>query len=217
MTFLEHIKKTLKDGSEKAVKMAEVLSDKLKEVGEEGLEISKELLAAISEKTTDVTNIARYKFEMNEMQKNIDSEMMNLGEIVFRTFTSKGKNKGQEKIQVQIQKIDNMKKELLNKSNEYENLRKEYSDDFVIQKFSDELADSDAVIDQVRVSENSISVNKSLKELSLPKEALISAIKRNDEVIIPDGNSRILADDMVTIIGKKGDVKKVKNKLNLNS
>ena len=59
-----------------------------------------------------------------------------------------------------------------------------------------------------------ITVNKSLKELSLPKEALISAIKRNDEVIIPDGNSRILADDMVTIIGKKGDVKKAKNKLN---
>jgi NhaP-type Na+/H+ and K+/H+ antiporter len=139
--------------------------------------------------------------------------MMNLGETVFTTFAAKSKDKGQEKIQVQIEKIDNMKKDLLNKSNEYDNLRKEFSDNFVIQKFSDELAASNAVIDQVRVSEKSVSVNKTLKDLLLPKEALISAIKRNDEVIIPDGNSRILANDLVTIIGKKNDVQKVKNKL----
>ena len=47
----------------------------------------------------------------------------------------------------------------------------------------------------------------------MPKEALISAIKRNDEVIIPDGNTKILADDLVTIIGKKNDVNKVKKKI----
>jgi len=150
------------------------------------------------------------------MQKNIDRKLMNLGETAFATYTSKSKNEGQEKIQAQIEKIDNMKKELLNKSNEYENLRKEFSDNFVIQKFSDELADSDAIIDQVRVSEKSVSVNKTLKDLLLPKEALISAIKRDEEVIIPDGNSKILANDLVTIIGKINDVQKVKKKLSLS-
>jgi len=213
MALLENIKNTLKDGSEKVVKIAEDLTEKIKEVGEEGLEISKELLAEISEKTTDVTNIARYKIEMNDMQKKIDGEMRNLGEYAFTAYTSQKKNKGQEKIQAQIEKIVNLKKDLLNKSTDYENLRKEYSQNYVIQKFSDELADSDAVIDQVRVSDKSNSVNKSLKELSLPKEALISAIKRNEEVIIPDGNSKILANDLVTIIGKKGDVKKVRKNL----
>ena len=213
MAFLENIKKTLKEGSEKAVKIAEDLTDKIKEVGEEGIEISKELLAEISEKTTDVTNMARYKFELNEMQKNIDKQLSNLGEQVFTASTSKSKSKGQEKIQIQIDKIDSLKKELLNKTKGYENLRKEYSQNFVVQKFSDELADNDAVIDQVLVMGKSVSVNKSLKELSLPKEALISAIKRNDEIIIPDGNTKILVDDLVTIIGKKDDVQKVKNKL----
>jgi trk system potassium uptake protein TrkA len=213
MTFLENIKKTLKEGSEKAVKIAEDLTEKIKEVGEEGVEISKELLAEISEKTTDVTNMARYKFELNEMQKKIDKEMRNLGEQVFAVYTSKSKSKGQDKIQIEIDKIENLKKELLNKTTEYENLRKEYSHNFVVQKFSDELADSDAVIEQVLVSGKSVSVNKKLKELTLPKEALISAIKRNEEVIIPDGNSKILANDLVTIIGKKNDVQKVKNKL----
>jgi hypothetical protein len=213
MTFLENIKKTLKEGSEKAVKIAEDLSDKIKEVGEEGIGISKELLAEVSEKTKDVTNMARYKFELNEMQKKIDKEMRNLGDQVFAIYTSKSKTKGKDKIQTQIEKIDSLKKDLLNQKRKYENLRKEYSQNFVVQKFSDELAENNAVIDQVLVSGKSRSINKTLKELILPKEALISAIKRNDQVIIPDGNTKILVDDLVTIIGKQNDVSKVKNKL----
>jgi NhaP-type Na+/H+ and K+/H+ antiporter len=213
MTLLENIKKTLKEGSEKAVQIAENLTVKIKEVGEEGIEISKELLAEISEKTTDVTNMARYKFELNEMQKKIDKEMRNLGEQVFATYISKSKTKGQDKIQTQIEKIDSLKKDLLNQNRKYENLRKSYSQNFVVQKFSDELAENNAVIDQVLVSGKSVSINKKLRDLILPKEALVSAIKRNDQVIIPDGNTKILVDDLVTIIGKQRDVDKIKNKL----
>jgi trk system potassium uptake protein TrkA len=215
MSLLENIKKTLRDGGEKVVKIAEDMTEKMKEVGEGGLELSKDVLAEISEKTSDITNIARYKLELNEMQKNIESEMKNLGELVLAISSSKRKDKLEEKIQVQIKNIEDQKKELLNKTTKYEDLRKIYSHNFVIQKFSDELAESDAVIDQVIVSGKSISINKALKELALPKEALISAIKRNDEVIIPDGNTKILADDLVTIVGKKSDVKKVKNKLGI--
>jgi Trk K+ transport system NAD-binding subunit len=142
--------------------------------------------------------------------------MKNLGELVFSISSSKRKGKIEEKIQVQIKNIENLKKDLLNKTTKYEDLRKIYSHNFVIQKFSDELAESDAVIEQVLVSAKSVSINKALKELALPKEALISAIKRNDQVIIPDGNTKILADDLVTIVGKKNDVEKVKNILSIN-
>jgi len=215
MSLLENIKKTLIDGSEKVVKIAEDVTKKIKGVGEEGLELSKDLLAEISEKTSDVTNIARYKLELNEIQKNIDSEMKRLGEIVFTMYASKRKGKIEEKFQTQIENIESLKKDLLNKTVKYQDLRKSYSHNFVIQKFSDELAESNAIIEQVMVTGKSISVNKTLKELSLPKEALISAIKRNDEIIIPDGNTKILVDDMVTIIGKKNDVQKVKKKLSI--
>lgn len=213
MTLFENIKKTLKDGSEKVVKIAEDLTEKIKEVGEDGLELSKEVLAEISEKTTDITNMAKFKLELNEIQKNIDSEMKNLGELIFVFFSSKKKVKTEEEFQTQVNKIDCLKKDFLNKNAEYENLRKSYSHKFVIEKFSNELAESDAVIEQILVSAKSNSVNKKLKELSLPKEALISAIKRNDEIIIPDGNTKILENDMVTLIGKKTDVQRVKNKL----
>ena len=185
----------------------------LKVVGEEGIELSKEVIAEISEKTSDIANIARYKLELNEIQKKIDRELKKLGELVFSIHVSKRKDKNEEKIYSQIKNIEILKKEMLNKTTEYDSLRKSYSQNFVVQKFSDELAESNAIIDQVLVSEKSNSANKLLKELTLPKEALISAIKRNDQVIIPDGNTKILADDLVTIIGKKNDVNKVKKKI----
>ena len=213
MSLLDDIKKTMKDGSEKVVKLAENISEKIKEVGEEGLEISKEMLAEISEKTSDITNIVRYKLDLVDMQKKVDGEMKDLGEQVFILHASRKKEKIEEKILLHIKNIARLKKDVLSKTAEYESLRKVYSQNFVIQKLSDELAESDAIIDQILVSEKSISVNKTLKELSLPKEALISAIKRNDEVIIPDGNTKILTDDLLTIIGKKNDVKKLKNRL----
>jgi len=173
------------------------------------------MIAEISEKTSDITNIARYKLELNEMQKKLDTEMKNLGEIAFSIYSSNKKRNQEEKIHTQIEVIGNLKKDLQSKRSDYENLRKEYSQNFVIQKFSDELAESDAIIEQVLVSEKSISINKTLKELLLPKQALISAIKRDDEIIIPDGNTKILVDDVVTIIGKKNDVQKVKNKFKI--
>jgi Trk K+ transport system NAD-binding subunit len=48
-----------------------------------------------------------------------------------------------------------------------------------------------------------------LKELLLPKQALVSAIKRGEKMIIPDGNTKIQAGDQITIIGKTDDVEKV--------
>lgn len=213
MPLLENLKKTLKDGTEKVVKKAEDITDKIKDVGEEGIELSKEVIAEISEKTSDITKIARYKLELNEIQKKINRELMKLGELVFASYLSKKKDKNEEKINKQIENIEILKKDMLRKTTKHDSLRKSYSQNYVVQKFSDELAESDAVIDQVLVSEKSNSANKSLKELTLPKEALISAIKRNDQVIIPDGHTKILVDDLVTIIGKRNDVNKVKKKI----
>jgi len=48
-----------------------------------------------------------------------------------------------------------------------------------------------------------------LKETLLPKEALIPAVKRDEQVIIPDGKTQLHEGDQVIVIGKKDDVKKV--------
>jgi len=56
-------------------------------------------------------------------------------------------------------------------------------------------------------------VNKRIKENLLPKEALISVLKRGEEVMIPDGNSTLNFGDEVTVIGKEYDVEKMTKRL----
>ncbi|MFH0957178.1 MAG: TrkA C-terminal domain-containing protein, partial [Pseudomonadota bacterium] len=84
-----------------------------------------------------------------------------------------------------------------------------HSDNYVIEKLSEDLSSANAIIDQVIISNQSNVVNKLLKDILLPKEALVSAIKRGEEVIIPDGNTQLKAGDQVIVIGKTNDVEKV--------
>ncbi len=107
-----------------------------------------------------------------------------------------------------------MKKDIDAKTIEYDRLKKERSDNYVVNKLSNELTEAGAVIDQVIVSEKSNATGKLLKEILLPKEALITAVKRKDEIIIPDGKTELLVGDLVTIVGKQEDVSKLVKRLN---
>ena len=102
------------------------------------------------------------------------------------------------------------------KQNDYEHLKKKHSKNYVIEKLSKDLSVANAIIDQVIISEKSNVVNKLLKEILLPKEALVSAIKRQEEVIIPDGNTQLKAGDQVIVIGKIDDVGKVVKRFKAN-
>jgi Trk K+ transport system NAD-binding subunit len=114
---------------------------------------------------------------------------------------------------LRLDKLEELENQIHSKNSDYEELRKEISDDYVISKLSDDLAASGAVIDLVRISENSNVIDKQVKELLLPKDALISALKRGSEVIIPDGTTKLHAGDQVTIIGKIDDVERVAKRL----
>ena len=117
--------------------------------------------------------------------------------------------KGPPEFREQIKKLEEMDTTFKTKQNEYEQLKKKHSSDYVVNKLSEDLSAAGAIIDQVTISENSNVVDKALKEILLPKEALVSAIKREEEVIIPDGNTLLKTGDQVIIIGKKNDVEKV--------
>jgi len=213
MDYLENIKKFIADGSKKVSEAAEHIGEKIREVGEEGIEITKEMIAEAGEKTSDIVQMTQLKREINHLKKDINEDFTNLGEITFKLHTARTKAKVAERFKVQVDRIDHMKQELKLKEENYTELRKQYSGNYVISKLSDELAEGDAAIDQVTISANSTVIKKSLKEIVLPKETLISAIKRDEEIIIPDGNTKIAAGDIVTLIGKRKDIKKATNTL----
>ncbi|MCM2301847.1 MAG: TrkA family potassium uptake protein [Flavobacteriaceae bacterium] len=77
-----------------------------------------------------------------------------------------------------------------------------------VKEFLD-LGDGFEVLEMV-VKEKSQIANKLVKELKiekiLPSDALIILIKRNSQIIIPDGESRVFVKDIVVVLSKKNRV-----------
>ena len=54
---------------------------------------------------------------------------------------------------------------------------------------------------EYRMKENSVFLNKKIKDCKMQSETLIAGIVRNDELFIPNGNSELLLDDKVIFMG----------------
>ena len=68
------------------------------------------------------------------------------------------------------------------------------------------LEKGDGALEQVEVSFLSPAAGKKIRDLKLPKEVLLGPVLRGKELIIPDGETEIVASDRVTLMGKKKDV-----------
>lgn len=64
------------------------------------------------------------------------------------------------------------------------------------------------------VGEQATYINQTLKEISFPKDVLISAIIRNGDLITPYGDTKIEAEDILYILVSKQRIKELKNFLN---
>jgi hypothetical protein len=212
MKLWDKIKTGFKRGSEKVTEVTEELVEKGKEAGGEGLETVKEMIAGIGDKVSEVSAILKLKYEADSLQKEMEREQLKLGRLVLESYRNQQSELNNESFQRQIDIMLVLETAIQTKNREYDQLRMQYSGDYVVNKLSDDLSSSGSVIDQVYISPQSKVVDKLLKEILLPKETLISAIKRGNEMLIPDGNTRLKAADGVIIIGKKEDVEKVKKR-----
>lgn len=209
MGLLDKIKEGLFQGSEKITDVTDKIMEKGKKVGAEGVEATRDIFTKISEKTSDVTALAKLKYELSSFSKQLDAEALNLGRLVLTLRRNGEFSPENETFQKQLKKLEELDSTIKVKQNDYEQLKKKHSDNYVIEKLSEDLSSANAIIDQVIISKQSNVVNKLLKDILLPKEALVSAIKRGEEVIIPDGNTQLNAGDQVIVIGKTNDVEKV--------
>lgn len=213
MKLWNDIKKNFKSSSKKVLKVTEELVEKGKESGGEGLLALQDILSQVGDKANVATSAIKLKFEANAMQKQLETEAVLLGNLVFKKHKNLNTKSNAKEIQTKLDKMLELDKQITNLKADYDEVRKELSDDYIVNKLSHELNSSGAVIEQVTVSPDSNVADKLLKELLLPKEALISAIKRNNEIIIPDGNTKIEAGDVITLIGKTEDVYKTSKRI----
>jgi K+/H+ antiporter YhaU regulatory subunit KhtT len=209
MGLLDKIKESLFQGTEKIADVTGKIVEKGKKVGGGGVEATRDIFTNISERTSDVTDLAKLKYELASLSKQREAELLNLGKAVLALRRSGEFSPENETFREQIKKLEELDNTLRTKQNEYEQLKRKHSSNYVVNKLSEDLSAANAIIDQVIISENSNVVNKLLKEILLPKEALVSAIKRGEEVIIPDGNTQLKKGDQVIVIGKKDDVEKI--------
>lgn len=62
------------------------------------------------------------------------------------------------------------------------------------------LVNTDLDMIQVELTQNSVYVNRIISDLSLERDVLISAIVRNNKLILPRGNTVLLADDILYVM-----------------
>lgn len=62
---------------------------------------------------------------------------------------------------------------------------------------------------EIRIPEGSKVVNKRLSELTIPRGCIIGMIYRNGELVVPKGDSRLEAGDIVAIMGKEEAIAKL--------
>jgi K+/H+ antiporter YhaU regulatory subunit KhtT len=209
MGLLDKIRESLFQGTEKITDVTGKIVEKGKKVGSGGVEVTRDIFTNISERTSDVTALAKLKYELTTLSKQLEAELLNLGRVILSLRRSGEFSLENETFREQIKRLEELDNTFRTKQNEYDQTKKKYSSNYVVNKLSEDLSAANAIIDQVIISEKSNVVNKLLKEILLPKEALVSAIKRGEEVIIPDGNTQLKTSDQVIVIGKRDDVEKV--------
>src|SRR5699024_2661614 len=59
-------------------------------------------------------------------------------------------------------------------------------------------------------------VNKKIKDLEILDELLITAISRDGNIIIPHGSTELVENDIIYVIGEKGNISRLGKRINMN-
>ena len=73
------------------------------------------------------------------------------------------------------------------------------------------LVDNQVELVQMRLPEKSKMLHKSLSNLNLPRETLIVAVVREEELFVPGGSDVLLAGDRIYVIGRSGRMEAVED------
>lgn len=207
MTLLDQIKTYWNKAIETIPNAAEETVQKIKKSGEDNI---KEIAGEISDRYNDIKQLTLLKQEISQLEQELKVCYIDLGKQAVRMSRwKKWDEKRLEELRQELGKVREMELKLQQKEMEYSELRKQRSDSYVVQKVSDELSEAGIVIDQCVVSGQSSLNGKKLMEIKLPADVLITAIKRGETVVVPDGKTRLLAGDLVTLSGNANSVDKV--------
>jgi exonuclease VII small subunit len=201
MEFWEKIVKDLEAGatslSEKAGEWLKVGAEKVRE----GAEI-------VSEKAKDVTQFTKLKWTEHNIHSQLKAAFMEIGDFVVTNWANQAAFSPESGLAEKIQKVTALKTELERVEKEIVEITETLSKRDV-KEMEKDLEEGGGTIKQVVISAKAKVCGKKIKEVEFPKDALIGTLVRNDQVLIPKGDTEFLPEDKVTILGKKEAVLEV--------
>ena len=161
----------------------------------------------VSEKTEELSTLAKLNWEKFRVQKSIEKELNKLGGKVFQLHVEKREKELSNETKEIVHKLNNLSEQLEAKVKEIEDVSdKGEIDKKHLKEFKKDLELGDGAIEQLVIDESCTIAGRKLMEIKFPENVLVGAIVREEKVIIPDGNTVIQIGDKVTLIGEKGEV-----------
>lgn len=162
----------------------------------------------VSEKTEELSTLAKLNWEKFKIQKSIEKELNKLGGKVFQLHSESREKDLLTETKENIQKLQELEQQIQAKIEEIkEASSKGEIDKKQLKEFKHDLELGDGTIEQLVIDDKCKIAGKKLMELKFPENVLVGAIVRDEKVIIPDGNTVFQKGDKVTLLGEKEDVK----------
>jgi trk system potassium uptake protein TrkA len=133
---------------------------------------------------------------------------MEIGDFVVTNWANQAAFSPESGLAEKIQKVTALKTELERVEKEIVEITETLSKRDV-KEMEKDLEEGGGTIKQVVISAKAKVCGKKIKEVEFPKDALIGTLVRNDQVLIPKGDTEFLPEDKVTILGKKEAVLEV--------
>ena len=147
------------------------------------------------------TQAVQIKMRMLLLENNIDTTFLHLGSRTYDLSKKTLPFSTDGQVKSLLQEISSQKQELAKLKEEFQRSWREEA-----KELKSNLEKGHGSLERVEVSFLSPVTGKKIRDIQLPREVLLGPILRGKELIIPDGETEILAGDRVTLMGKKKDV-----------
>ncbi len=190
--------------------MWEKIRDGIHNVSSKTGEFIKSGAEKTAETATYTSKLTQLTWEKRSILKKIEDEHLKLGALVHKLQKENRLDDLKNAAQASFETLAAYDKKVADIDSEKEELATLHNIGSAEENFAQDLAEnletSGGTMQKVTIKGTSPFVDKKLKEIKLPKEALIVNVMRGAEMIIPDGNTVLQAEDGITLLGKKEDV-----------
>ena len=190
----------------------EKIRDGILDISSKTGEIIKSGAEKTAETATYTSKLTQLTWERRGIQNNIEDQYIELGELLHKLQKENRLDDLKKEAKSGFDNLVSLEKNLAEINSKKEMLASQYNigskEEKAAQKLAENLEAGGGTMQKVIIKDTSSIIDKKLREIHLPKEALIVNVMRGKEMIIPDGNTVLHAKDEVTLLGKKEDVER---------